>query len=427
MSCVAQHCVLLLSTMDSLDDLTNDQIRLQLVEYGLANIPVTTTTRKVQLKRLRAAIEGGAPPAGSGEKTTKNRRETIHVAKVAEKSESDAKPKAATSDNGKAKSGSSRRATISATSASAIPVKTNTPIPAESKDAPSKVSSRRTSLRASQTREAPEPVAIKPISKIPSIVDVPEESEEDVPFIPISQKRTARQSRSPSLSKSETVVTAFKQVLARATPIPEEIVNISDEEEEENDEDFETSVEPELAQYSDFRKQAVEPSKTSYNRSSVGASFANSTTYKPFVAEDFKSSTTQRRYTTTTSSLSQPPVEQRHRTPEKSSIGDGGSIEVNTPYLSDFTRRLSKLRAEPLNEERLLRRESAVGLDEDDLYYRTSSQVHGRHQLRKAAPKGTAWSYIKFLVGSFEQKYRKYIWPIVFLLLVIFVLSVVLG
>lgn len=415
--------------MDNLDDLTNDQIRLQLVEHGLANIPVTSTTRKVQLKRLRAAIEGGAPV--TGEKTNKSRRETIHVVKVADKSEPKVKTSAAASDNGKTKSGSSRRATISAT-ASAIPVKTNTPIPFESEAAPpSKVSSRRTSLRASQSGDPPsEPVAIKPVSKIPSIVDVPEESEEDVPFIPISQKRTLRKSRSPSLSKSETVVTAFKQVLARATPIPEETVTISDEEDDDNEDfldDLETSTEPELALYNDFRKQTVDPIKSSYHRSSVGASFANSTIYKPFAAEDLKSSSTQRRYTTTTSTWNQPPVDQRYRTPEKTSVGDGDVLQVDTPYLSDFTRRLSKLRAEPLNEEsRLLRRESAVGFDEDEQFYRTSSQVHGRHQLRKPAGQNTVWTYAMTLIRSGEQKYRSVIWPILFLLLAIFLVTVFL-
>lgn len=412
--------------MDNLEDLTNDQIRLQLVEHGLANIPVTTTTRKVQLKRLRAAIEAGAPVVG--DKTTKNRRETIHVAKVVDKTESVPKPKAAASDNGKAKSGSSRRATISASSASAIPVKTNTPIPFESTtSAPNKVSSRRTSLRASQSGEPPEP-ANKIVSKVPNIVDVPEESEEDVPFIPISQKRIDRKSRSPSLTKSETVVTAFKQVLARATPIPEEILTISDEEDVNEDvlDDFETSIEPELSQYSDFRKQTVDPIKASYNRSSVGASFANSTTYKPFVADDLKPS--QRRYTTTTSTWNQAPVDQRHRTPEKSSLGNEGVLEVNTPYLSDFTRRLSKLRAEPLNEESfLLRRESAVGLDDDEQYYRTSTQVHGRLQQRKPSGQNAVWTYLMSFIRSLEQKYRSIFWPTVILLLIIFVFVVFLA
>lgn len=414
--------------MDTLEELTNDQIRSKLVEHGLANIPVTNTTRKVQLKRLLAAIQGGAVPVVAAEKTSaKNRRETIHVAKVSEKVEPEAKTKGAASDNAKAKTGSSRRATINV---SAIPVKTNTPAPLETTTSSGKVSSRRTSLRASQSGEAPpEPVASKSSSKIPTIVDVPEEFEEDALFIPISQKRTSRQSRSPSLSKSETVVTAFKQVLARATPIPEETVTISDE--EDDTDEFETSAEPELAQYSDFGKHTVDSHKASYNRSSVGGAGTSYSSYKPFVAEDYTSSGAQRRFTTTTSTWNQsPPVDQRYRTPEKTtSSGQVGVLDVDTPYLSDFTRRLSKLRAEPLEEEsRLLRRESAVGLDDDDdQYYRTSSQVHGRHQLRKpAAGRNSAWTYVKSVIRSVEQKYRSVIWPIVFLLLVIFVVTVFL-
>lgn len=432
--------------MDNLDDLTNDQIRLKLVEHGLANIPVTTTTRKVQLKRLRAAIDGGAAATG-GDKVTKNRRETIHVANK-DPVEADAKIKTAASE--KAKSG--RRATISAAAsasatASAIPIKTNTPSVVESAAAPSRVSSRRTSLRASVGSEPSEPApATKFTSKVPSIVDVPEEMEvEDVPFIPISQKRTQRSSRSPSLSKSETVVTAFKQVLSRTTPIPEEIVTISDEDEDNRDNilnDFDTSGEQELAQfttaYADFKPQTVERKQSSnVHRSSVGASFATtSTSYKPSAADDYKfSGGAQRRYTTTTSSWNQPPAEQRYRTPEKGAFGDGALPEVNTPYLSDFTRRLSKLRAEPLDEEcRLLRRESAVGLDDDDydaadgLYYRSISNVHGRQMIRLPvkAP-DTFWTNAFALFLAAERKCRRVIWTMAGLLLAIFLLTVLLG
>lgn len=39
--------------MDNLELLTDDQLRLRLVQYGFANLPITETTRKTLIKKLR--------------------------------------------------------------------------------------------------------------------------------------------------------------------------------------------------------------------------------------------------------------------------------------------------------------------------------------------------------------------------------------
>lgn len=43
--------------MFDFDSLSNEDIRRLLVQYGLANIPVTDTTRKILIKKLKLAME----------------------------------------------------------------------------------------------------------------------------------------------------------------------------------------------------------------------------------------------------------------------------------------------------------------------------------------------------------------------------------
>uniref|UniRef100_A0A182PQH9 LEM domain-containing protein n=1 Tax=Anopheles epiroticus TaxID=199890 RepID=A0A182PQH9_9DIPT len=43
--------------MDNLDQLADDELRLRLVQYGFPNLPVTTTTRKILIKKLRNHID----------------------------------------------------------------------------------------------------------------------------------------------------------------------------------------------------------------------------------------------------------------------------------------------------------------------------------------------------------------------------------
>lgn len=43
--------------MDGLDELTDDQLRVQLLKYGLSNFPITGTTKRLLIKKLRLAID----------------------------------------------------------------------------------------------------------------------------------------------------------------------------------------------------------------------------------------------------------------------------------------------------------------------------------------------------------------------------------
>ncbi|EDW91661.1 otefin [Drosophila yakuba] len=64
-----------MADVDDFDSLSNAELRAKMLAQGLPNIPVTDSSRKVLVKRLRASIGGQASPAASPKKS--NRRETL--------------------------------------------------------------------------------------------------------------------------------------------------------------------------------------------------------------------------------------------------------------------------------------------------------------------------------------------------------------
>jgi len=64
-----------MADVDDFDSLSNAELRAKMLAQGLPNIPVTDSSRKVLVKRLRASIGGQSSPAGSPKKSS--RRETL--------------------------------------------------------------------------------------------------------------------------------------------------------------------------------------------------------------------------------------------------------------------------------------------------------------------------------------------------------------
>ncbi|XP_016988923.1 otefin [Drosophila rhopaloa] len=64
-----------MADVDDFDSLSNAELRAKMLAQGLPNIPVTDSSRKVLVKRLRASIGGQASPAASPKKSS--RRETL--------------------------------------------------------------------------------------------------------------------------------------------------------------------------------------------------------------------------------------------------------------------------------------------------------------------------------------------------------------
>ncbi|KAH8254861.1 hypothetical protein KR032_012495 [Drosophila birchii] len=66
-----------MADVDDLDTLSNAELRAKMLAQGLPNIPVTDSSRKVLVKRLRASIGGQASPAAAASPKKSNRRETL--------------------------------------------------------------------------------------------------------------------------------------------------------------------------------------------------------------------------------------------------------------------------------------------------------------------------------------------------------------
>lgn len=201
--------------MDQLELLSNDQLRIRLLEYGFPNLPVTQTTRKVLMKKLRNAVDG---------QKTKARRETIAVAKFSSDEEaSDA------SQDKKNKKPTNRRATIAPVEK--ITSTSNGKPATPTKNAPRRASGRTTPL----ANEKPTFVTSTLIA--PMFNHIQEDTDEEIQEViqKSSKRTTASKPATPTnLGKSDMVRTSYKNA---------DVVTIVDDEDDlpefEEDDDYE--------------------------------------------------------------------------------------------------------------------------------------------------------------------------------------------
>ncbi|XP_017087021.2 otefin [Drosophila bipectinata] len=74
-----------MAEVDDLDTLSNAELRTKMLAQGLPNIPVTDSSRKILVKRLRASLGGQASPAAgtASPKKSSSRRETLAASSAA--------------------------------------------------------------------------------------------------------------------------------------------------------------------------------------------------------------------------------------------------------------------------------------------------------------------------------------------------------
>ncbi|XP_016958835.1 otefin [Drosophila biarmipes] len=168
-----------MADVDDFDSLSNAELRAKMLAQGLPNIPVTDSSRKVLVKRLRASIGGGqASPAGSPKKS--NRRETLAPVASAPAAASTPVDKL---DGNKVAPATKARRTIAATEAKEAerrrpeesvaadrrrneePLAARKPIPAAS--AP--IQTRRTSTSSTGSQNNP----VEPLKRQPTIAEEP--------------------------------------------------------------------------------------------------------------------------------------------------------------------------------------------------------------------------------------------------------------
>lgn len=347
---------------NDLESLDNKTLRAKCLEYGLPNVPITDTSKKLLIRKLRAAMDGTTTDKGKSV-----RRETIHVTQ-ATSSPKHSTPKKDTPK----KIITNNRRTIAAT-----PREEEVPVRAPA-FVPEPVTQRRRSSRGTPVEHIiPITVQSKPTSQ-----PIIEENDFDDDFILIDDDTpemysapapmtSYRKSRSPSLGKSAIITTSYKKEI----PLPQKTIPENDS---ESDEDLPPSPigRSKIQEYTSKSFIPNHPKETSVPRYSQPATYLNRssidkeeypvgyksiyptlTTVAPETTKyyDNTTATTTRRYTT--SGLTTQPnlstkriaATQQHYTENSDSNEDAGGVEEDAPYLSDFARRLSRLKAEPLD------------------------------------------------------------------------------
>lgn len=422
------------TTVDNLDNLSNDELRLRLLEYGFGNMPVTMTTRKVLIKKLRNAVDTSK---------SKTRRETVNVAKYSsEESGSDNEVKKPT------KAVPNRRATIAAA-----------PAPASVKESRTIAKPIRRSGRTTPLVLSSQPV-----------LELANHSDEELAAVPASQPvqtNLRNKSRSPSLGKSGVVTTSYKQVFA--TPVVEEpeedsiedeLIDLvgDDDDESSYSEQLDTAVPVPIngkatSAYSSLRTTKTTTTSTSSGSRNLGlegvnlnpsvnlrrlvdsgpsGNFRSSSpkvsslfgNYDAATAPTLTNTSYKRRYTTNTAAISS-------TTSPHYTNGNNDDEDLlkrhNTPFLSDFTRRLADLKADPLPATGVARGGSPSS---SALSYRTStggdyyrnydSKARSSIARQRKADTSVAGAFVSFLRAC-ERKIRLPLLILLVLLCIVFV------
>lgn len=402
--------------MDKFDELTNSEIREQLKVNGLGNFPVTDTTRNLLIKKLRNAING--PPT----KATKGRRETISV--VVNNTSPEESELLAEIKKPKTKALSNRRTTIAAAAAPKINANNTTNgkiILHQNILLRKKIFNHFITIGNSTNGDNVKATAARP--KSPSRKSVAlktvenaqlkyfaDNSDDDL-VAAVEAAERARKSRSPSLSKSSVVTTSYKHTIEPLMELNDDVVLLDDESDDEYDSNMLANVRK-ATPTTKITAPADSRRKTMQLQPSITTTTNTPKPVELYTATHESTNSYRRRYTTNT------PIVNRGQTTNAAGTASADSDEdilnrVQTPFLSDFTRRLAELKATPL-----------AGLDDvndykepkslSSTYYRSSvygidrpvGVIRERSLASKQQKSMSAWNV-------FENKIR---WPLLILL-----------
>ncbi|XP_055700653.1 otefin [Phlebotomus papatasi] len=290
------------SESDNLESLTNDELHRRMLELGLPKMPVTDTTRKVLIKRIRNHVS---------EAKAKTRRETIAVVKYSSDEEVASEPEVAKAKP-KAKVEVNRRATLAPSIVPRKEEKVPQPI--------SKPQRRSGRITPTSSVEVPPPTRV---AVPPAVYEIIEDSDEEAEEILTQRPPRRSKSKSPSLSRSDVVTTSYKQVIESVKESPEE-------EESEAMEVDEPPEDPRPYTQLHYRPPSASKFSSDLERRTLGSYStlrSSTSTYSPYDG----------RYST----LSSPYASKLRETEPQE--------EFEAPYLSEFTRRLSQLKHQKLD------------------------------------------------------------------------------
>ncbi|XP_065093066.1 otefin-like [Ochlerotatus camptorhynchus] len=385
--------------MENFDDLSNDQLRRKMLEFGMPNMPITATTRKLVVKKLKNYVDSA---------NSKTRRDTIHVTKFSSDDDTDTaeEPKKVQ------KKESSRRVTIGGPASKlskTLPVVPDLPPPkpAAAKSDKLDPANKRRSGRITPVLskdDAPKVTA----SKEPVIIE--DSSEEDEEMLPLSQmmNRRDRKSASPSLSRAEMVTTSYvHQVEMTAKPPILEEMEIDLTESTGS-----VVVEPEPEPIPERRpRPQLTPSRESHYTTNITSTSTSSK--RATIGSGFSAATTPSRQSELSSSFGRPSLATTY-TPREARREEVQIEPTDSPYLSEFTKRLSRLKTENAQLNALrdhpIRRTIAPSYAStrvaDDNY--VSSRLVSTRGQRPEGPnrkEGEIRTHLRQVILSLDQKY----------------------
>lgn len=332
--------------MADLESLSNKELRQKCIEFGMPNVPVTDSSRKILIRRLEAVMSG-KPVATTPAKT--NRRETMHVSKPSEVASS---PKITINNNvnaAKQTPASNRPSRRTIAVAERHVTTTTTVSEPEYSD-------------VSPDRVEPEPVRAK--------TKTPEKPPTLYPKLPAKEPSPKPQ----QLSKTGVVTTSYVQETAPVKKTYAEPVNETYAAPEEID------LEEDFVVEEPIKKTLSNPTKLSYvpvsepkitTTAPLSASLSSSTRYSSLDSYNYNkpnylsSSTVRKSYippSTTTNSYSKTSTQYAksyeaeleddddYEDDEEDVVlvDDSPIKEVETPFLSQFARNLENLKATPI-------------------------------------------------------------------------------
>lgn len=405
------------ANVENLETLSNAELREQCKLFGLPNVPVTDTSRKILVRKLKLAMEG--PTNGEKEKT--KRRETIHV--VSKPAAKNPEPEPAVKKQLDT-SRSARRTTIAATSSSIA----SDPEPEAKID-------RRRSSRYSSTSSEKRQVEAAPIKRKTAILE--EDSDEDDLILieatetaervhrvvtpsrekaASSQESRDRRSRSASLQKSPTVTTSYNKDVPSTVHETEEESGTDNEVPTKNVYKYDSGKPfvPTKTERQTYYKPTVPLNTTSTRYSTLGNTSATrqaNLTTATTITSNLGTSNLSRRYTTGTT----------HKYDDYEDDDDDGEVEIgggHTPYYSDFTRRLERLKNEQMNLSNKNSKERDYSVKRDIPVSRGS--VYSRRPVAYAQDDAFKGFFIN-LDRKYKIKQKLMIIFAVFLLLVVYI------
>lgn len=422
--------------MDNFEELSNDELRLRLLEYGYQNMPVTQTTRKLYIKKLRNHL---------GNEKDKLRRETIHVTKYSSDEDAEELPAA------KKESTTKRRATLGVSQLpKPVPIIASSKTEVVLEPPKSRKSGRLTPLEKPKTQVNASNGASKPDIDV-ALNDSDDEilltlvNDDTTKKSSASTSRGKSKSQSPALGKTTYIKTVVEK---REKVVPAAIIETTEEDEEQyeddniilvDDEEEEDNIDRYVApttytdryvaatsytdKYNALRRSYL-ASKTPEVSSSVSRRQTVTSSAIPATDYSYKYSNSNDIISprSTTAGYSRPSLSTSYNpvTTSDTYRSRYDTSEYNdSPYLSKFVSRLSQVRAEPLGggHETQTRSSHNVGL------YETRPQSQQPRTVQKPE---SIWDSFIVVLDGLERKYHlKRNIAIAFVLLIVLFLIVV--